>query len=79
MTRKAYTRTEDEAMLAFIVSSRRFPEIGGNKLWKYMEVRRVVENRSWQSMKERFRKKVLRHLDYFELTDSDREELIKRR
>jgi hypothetical protein len=77
--RKPYTKDEEEAILNFIVTKKRFSEIGGNELWKYMEQKEVLKDRTWQSMKERFRKKILPNLDYFDLSDADKESLKGKR
>ena len=54
-----YTKEEDLKIINFIAQNRRFLDVGGNELWKIMEERSVLEGRSWQSMKERFRRVIL--------------------
>ena len=45
-------------IIKFIIEKKRFDDVKGNELWQVMEDRKVVEGRSWQSMKERFRKVI---------------------
>jgi len=44
-------------------------------LWQVMEERGVVEGRSWQSLKERFKKSIVKRLDLFELDEQQEEQL----
>ncbi|KAH9413400.1 hypothetical protein DERP_007876 [Dermatophagoides pteronyssinus] len=52
---KSYTMEEDGSILKFIIKTGRYREIKGRSLWEDMERNRIC-NRTWQSMKERFRK-----------------------
>ena len=61
-----YTMAEEIKILNFIVTKRRFSEVNGNSLWQLMETKKVVENRSWQSMKERFRRHIGPNLNRYE-------------
>ena len=53
-----YSREEDLNILKFIAENKRFDDVRGNEVWQVMEERKVVKGRSWQSMKERFRKEI---------------------
>ena len=66
--RARYRRQEDQAIVAFIAGNRRYGDVGGRQLWKLMEERGVVKGRSWQSLKERFRKTILKKIRSYELT-----------
>ena len=66
--RMSYTRAEDLAILGFIADNKRFGDVGGVEMWKLMEEREVVVSRSWQSMKERFRKKILTNIKNYNLS-----------
>ena len=66
--RASYSRQEDQAIVAFIAGNRRYGDVGGRELWKLMEERGVVKGRSWQSLKERFRKTILKKIRSYELT-----------
>ena len=41
-----------------------------------MEFRKVVEGRSWQSMKERFRKSILKRIDSFTSLTMDQKQRL---
>ena len=58
---------EDLKIIGFIVEKNRFLDVGGNELWKMMEKRTVLEGRSWQSMKERFRKVIFPNINQYNL------------
>ncbi|PNF42892.1 hypothetical protein B7P43_G12898 [Cryptotermes secundus] len=60
-----YTEAEDKALLNFVVQRERYSETGGVRLWKLMERKQVLPGRSWQSMKERYRKVLTRKLDQY--------------
>ena len=62
-SRRPFTRSEDEAILRHILNNEDFSRVGGKKLWTEME--KVVGGRSWQSLKERFRKKIMGNLRSF--------------
>ena len=64
----SYTKAEDLAILGFIADNRRFGDVGGVEMWKLMEEREVVVGRSWQSMKERFRKKIVNNIKSYNLS-----------
>jgi hypothetical protein len=57
-----YTRVEDLNIIKFIAENKRYDNVGGNEVWQVMEERKVVEGRSWQSMKERFRKAIMKRI-----------------
>jgi len=56
---------EEIAILNFIVTNKRYSDVNGNNLWQLMETKKVVEKRSWQSMKERFRRHIAPNLDRY--------------
>ena len=66
--RMSYVRSEDLAILSFIADNKRYGDVGGVDMWKLMEQREVVVGRSWQSMKERFRKKILTNIKTYNLS-----------
>ena len=66
--RISYVRAEDLAILGFIADNKRYGDVGGVDMWKLMEQREVVVGRSWQSMKERFRKKILTNIKTYNLS-----------
>src|SRR5699024_1501011 len=58
----AYTIDEDNNILKYIIQSERYAEIKGIQLWRDMANEKVNVDRSWQSMKERFRKHIANNL-----------------
>lgn len=72
----AYTTEEDHNILKFLIKTRRYAEIKGNELWKEMAEKNVNFGRSWQSMKERFRKTIATNLQlYVEMYQIDASEI----
>ncbi len=61
---RAYQREEDVAILEYILANKRLSDVKGNALWVLMENRRVTQ-RSYQSMKERFRKVISKNIDEY--------------
>ena len=64
-----------QVILQFIVDNGRCEDTGGIALWQLMEERQVVERRSWQSMKERFRRSILKRLHSFDLSEEQKQQL----
>jgi len=71
-----YTTEEDLKILGFILDNGRSADTGGVSLWQLMEYREVVEGRSWQSMKERFRKSILKRIDSFTSLTADQKQRL---
>ena len=65
--RRSYSKEEDVIILNFIIKNKRFADIRGNELWKVIEARNLLDGRSWQSMKERFRKVILPKISQYDL------------
>ena len=57
----------------------RCKDTGGVSLWQVMEERGVVEGKSWQSMKERFKRSIVKRLDLFGLDEQQEEQLRRGR
>ena len=64
---RKYSKQEDLKIVNFIFENKRFADVKGNELWKLMEEREVVEGRTWQSLKERFRKIILKNINNYRL------------
>ena len=64
---KSYSRDEDLKIIEFISENKRFDDVKGNELWKIMVDRNVVEGRTWQSLKERFRKVIMKKIRQYGL------------
>ena len=76
-SRRPFTRSEDEAILRHILTNEDFSRVGGKKLWTEME--KVVGGRSWQSLKERFRKKIMGNLRSFSFLTKEQRLSLKTR
>ena len=76
-SRRPYTRSEDEAILRHILTNEDYSRVGGNKMWTEMET--VVGGRSWQSLKERFRKKIMGNLRSFSFLTKEQRLSLKTR
>ena len=67
--RKRYTKTEDRAILNYIVSNQMYSKAKGWGLWKKMEDVAVVEGRNFNSMRSRFYGHIIKNLNCYGLTD----------
>ena len=65
--------------MEFIINNGYEEIIGGNTVWKLMVERNILEGRTWQSIKERFRKSILNRLDFFDLTPEQKQKLKARK
>lgn len=74
---KLYSLDEDVAILDFIIASGRLDELKGNALWKDAENNDTLPQRSWQSMKERFRKYIIGNIDTFDINKEHKEKIKK--
>ncbi|XP_071544136.1 uncharacterized protein [Panulirus ornatus] len=78
-SRRPYTHVEDELIVKFIAKNRRYSEVGGKTLWVVMTSSVPgLKKRTWLSLKERFRKNIVKHLDDFSLTNDEVENFRKR-
>ena len=68
-----YTMQEDKNILKYIIDNRRAKDVKGVALWTTMEARNVCTDRTWQSMKERYLKRILKNIDDYRLTDEQKE------
>ena len=62
-----YTLDEDVAILDYVIKTGRFDELKGNALWEEAQKKKVLAGRSWQSMKERFRKHIIANVESFDI------------
>jgi len=62
-----YKKEEDLKIIDFIVVNKRFEDVKGNELWKVMEERKVLQKRSWQSLKNRYLKVILPKIKQYNL------------
>ena len=57
-----YSRAEDEMILHYIVIKIAFTRVGRSQLWKDMEMERVLEGRTWRSLRRRFHRILIREI-----------------
>ena len=67
-----YTRTEDTAILSYVISNQEYSRVTGEQLWKDMEKQEVVEGRNWRSMKSRFQNQIMENIGFYPLTEDQR-------
>ena len=63
-----YTTAEDLKILEFMVTNRRF-DVGGRAMWETLESRAVLPGRTWHSIKERFRKVIIKKIRSYGLSE----------
>lgn len=72
-----YVIEEDEALLCYLAKSRRLAEIKGNLFWQEAEELKATKSyRSWQSMKERFRKHIMPNISLYRCITQKEKEVI---
>ena len=77
--RWGYTSEEEERMLRYITSKNEYYRVGSDALWQQMKEEKVLESRSWPSMKEHFNKIIMSNLGEFPfLSDQERSFLRER-
>ena len=62
-----YQRCEENKILQWIISNQRHSEVKGIAMWKTLECSNQVPGRSYQSMKERFRKRIAPNIQLYQL------------
>ena len=73
-----YVPEEDERLLQFIIRKGLERYVKGKSVWVMMERENALGNRTWQSLKERFLKAIMKKLDTFHwLEDVHKERLRK--
>merc|ERR1711874_792123 len=63
-----YTAEEDAMIVRYIVETDGYGDVGGNLYWQRMEEGQIVSGRSWQGLKERFRKSIVNRIENFGLS-----------
>ena len=78
-SRRPYSRSDDKAILNHLVNNQEYARVGGRQLWVEMEGLGVVSGRSWQSLKEHFRRSIMPNIRSFRfLTKQQRSSLEAR-
>ncbi|XP_071445389.1 uncharacterized protein [Hetaerina americana] len=70
---RLYTYEEDMKLLKWICNKRKRSDdpLTGNRIWKFIESRGVLPGRSWQSMRERFRRHIAPNLKRYKIPKED--------
>ena len=67
--RRPYSKSEQKDMVEFLVEKRAYSLLGGNTIWQQMEEGGACGGRrTWQSMKEHFKKQLITRIHTFGLT-----------
>eukprot|EP00090_Calanus_glacialis_P016457 TRINITY_DN25768_c0_g1_i1.p1 TRINITY_DN25768_c0_g1~~TRINITY_DN25768_c0_g1_i1.p1 ORF type:complete len:1107 (-),score=385.74 TRINITY_DN25768_c0_g1_i1:97-3417(-) len=64
-----YTNADDLKILDYIVQNKRFTDVGGNGMWEVMVKRGVIPGRSFHSLKERFRRVIIKKIRTYGLSE----------
>ena len=67
--RMLYSKNEQKEILDWIVENEAFASLKGNEIWKRMEAENVGRGRSWQSLREHFRKTIIKQIHLFGFND----------
>ena len=73
---KKYTKMEDLQIIMYIIKNQMFKKVKGPKLWRMMEERKVVVDRSWVSMMRRFNNFILKHIKLYNLDESNLDKFL---
>ncbi|RWS08501.1 telomeric repeat-binding factor 2-interacting protein 1-like isoform X1 [Dinothrombium tinctorium] len=65
--RRSYSRDEDNKLLKWLYNRKYLDQTRGNQIWMTAEKEKVL-NRTWQSMRERYLKRLLPNLYLYDLT-----------
>ncbi|XP_046394422.1 telomeric repeat-binding factor 2-interacting protein 1-like isoform X2 [Ischnura elegans] len=66
---RPYSDNEKKLIIDWIMRNKCYSAVGGNSIWIQMESEEVLEGRSWQSMKEHFRKQIMPSIKKFGLSE----------
>ena len=72
-----YVKEEDDKLLKYILDRGMERYVKSKNLWLAMEREKVVEHRSWQSMKERFLKSIVKKLSMFTWVGKEEKERLR--
>ncbi|KAJ9575973.1 hypothetical protein L9F63_007162, partial [Diploptera punctata] len=67
--RRPYGESERRKIIEFIIKKNAYNQLTGNIFWQMMEANQICPGRTWQSLKEHFRKKVLPMIEKYGLSE----------
>jgi len=62
-----YTEADDRKILNFIIENKRYKDVGGRSMWLEMEKSKLLPDRTFHSLKERYRKIIIRNIQSYGL------------
>ena len=74
-----YSTAEDEEILEYIVDEQQYSRVGGHELFKEMVAQKVVDGRSWVSLRDRFRCHIRKNLQTYSILTDDQRTFLRER
>ncbi|XP_046403160.1 uncharacterized protein LOC124168852 isoform X2 [Ischnura elegans] len=76
---RLYSYKEDMRILMWLCCKRKrgFDSLKGNRIWQFMESKSVVPGRSWQSLRERFRRHIVPNLNSYQIPPEEKKKLLR--
>ena len=75
--RRPYSHKEEQKIVKWIAKHRRYSEVNGIAMWKLMAESGELGDRSYQSLKERFRKHIIGKINIYDLSEAEKEAFRK--
>ncbi|XP_023215727.1 uncharacterized protein LOC111618422 [Centruroides sculpturatus] len=76
-TRKEYTRKDDERIISYVLKTKGYNDVKGRSYWIQMQDRKVLPQRTWQSLKEHFVKKIIPNIHTFDLDPKQKRAFLR--
>ncbi|XP_067127617.1 uncharacterized protein [Centruroides vittatus] len=76
-TRKEYTHQDDKLIIGYVLKTKGYNDVKGRRYWREMQDRKVLPQRTWQSLKERFIKRIIPNIHTFDLDPKQRKALLR--
>ena len=75
--RRPYSHQEEQKIVKWIAKHRRYSEVNGIAMWKLMAESGELGDRSYHSLKERFRKHIIGKIRIYDLSEAEKEAFKK--
>ena len=75
--RRPYSHKEEQKIVKWIAKHRRYSEVNGIAMWRLMAESGELGDRSYQSLKERFRKHIIGKINIYDLSEAEKEAFKK--
>ncbi|XP_044743841.1 uncharacterized protein LOC123306039 [Chrysoperla carnea] len=76
---KSYTMWEQREILKYIFINKYENQVMGNKIWQRMELEQIVKERTWQSLRNHFRRTILTEPTFSLLVKEKGKELLTKK